>query len=190
MTIPTPRTWCGREWRGADSWSASGLWSSGRLREPVVSGAADEFLFSGAHQPRWAGLKHKSVDVRHARAVSGPFPNRRPPTWRGAADDAPDEGTDYSRVGAPLAYVDDDAVVLADGAELPFAYALVVPPLAEQDVVRTASSLSDGKWIRAGSRDLSEPGIRRRLRRWRRRSGRVAVSDGDAGGRADDQVPD
>ena len=109
-------------------------------------GAAYEFLFNVSYQLKKAGLK-KQVKLTyvtaepflghfgigglpHGESLLGMFLNR--------------EHID-ARVGGPIDHVAKDAVVLGDGTEVPFAYAMVVPPFLGQEVVRRAGTLSDEK---------------------------------------------
>ena len=109
-------------------------------------GAAYEFLFNTSYQLRKAGLK-KQVQLTyvtsepflghfgigglpHGESLLGMFLKR--------------EHID-AHVGGPIDHVAKDAVVLGDGTEVPFAYAMVVPPFLGQEVVRRAGTLSDEK---------------------------------------------
>jgi sulfide:quinone oxidoreductase len=46
------------------------------------------------------------------------------------------------RLGVSIAHVAEDAVVLADGTEIPSFYSMVVPPFVGQEVARTATGLA------------------------------------------------
>lgn len=105
-------------------------------------GAAYEFLFNTAYQLRKAGLTsrvrltyvtaepflgHFGIGgLPHGEALLGMFLSRQ-------KIDA--------RLGTALDHVAADAVVLADGTEIPSAYSMVIPPFVGQDVVRATAAL-------------------------------------------------
>jgi sulfide:quinone oxidoreductase len=109
-------------------------------------GAAYEFLFNTSYQLRKAGLKKRVTltyvtaepflghfgigGLPHGEALLGMFLRK--------------ENID-AHVGGPVDHIAEDAVVLGDGTEIPFAYAMVIPPFVGQEVVRRVGTLADDK---------------------------------------------
>jgi sulfide:quinone oxidoreductase len=109
-------------------------------------GAAYEFLFNTSYQLRKAGLKkrvkltyvtaepflgHFGIGgLPHGEALLGMFLRK--------------ENID-AHVGGPIDHIAEDAVVLGDGTEIPFAYAMVIPPFVGQEVVHRVGTLADDK---------------------------------------------
>ena len=50
-----------------------------------------------------------------------------------------------SRIAVGIDHIDDGAMILADGEQLPFAFAMVVPPFLGQDFLRDTPGLADPK---------------------------------------------
>ena len=109
-------------------------------------GAAYEYLFNVSHQLRKAGLKkqvrlsfvspepflgHFGIGgLPHGETLLGMFLKK--------------EGiTPHMDVG--VARVEEGRVVLADDEEIPFSYAMLVPPFLGQEPVRAATEIADAK---------------------------------------------
>ncbi len=108
-------------------------------------GAAYEFLFNAAYQLKKNGLKDK---VKLTYVTSEPFLGHfgiggLPHGEQLLGMFLKKEGID-AKVSVGMESVDTDAVTLADGSSVPFAYAMIVPPFVGQDVVKE-SVLSDDK---------------------------------------------
>ncbi len=109
-------------------------------------GAAYEYLFNISYQLKKAGLKK---DVRLTYVTAEPFLGHfgiggLPHGESLLGMFMRKEGIEV-RLNASMDRVDDGKVVLADGDELPFAYAMIVPPFKGQDVVKAATAISDDK---------------------------------------------
>lgn len=107
-------------------------------------GAAYEFLFNTSYQLRKAGLKAKVNlsyvtpepflghfgigGLPHGEALLGMFLKKEKIT---------------ARTQASIDHVAADAVVLADGTEIPSAYSMVIPPFEGQQVIRDNPALTD-----------------------------------------------
>jgi sulfide:quinone oxidoreductase len=109
-------------------------------------GAAYEFLFNTSYQLRKAGLK-KQVKLTYVTAEPflghfgiGGLPHGETLLGMFLRKEKID-----AHVGGPIDHIAEDAVVLGDGTEIPFAYAMVIPPFVGQEVVRRAGMLSDDK---------------------------------------------
>jgi len=109
-------------------------------------GAAYEFLFNTSYQLRKAGLK-KSVKLTYVTAEPflGHFGIGGLPHGEGLLGMFLNKERIGARVGAAMDHVADDAVVLTDGTEIPFRYAMIVPPFLGQEVIRATASISDEK---------------------------------------------
>jgi sulfide:quinone oxidoreductase len=109
-------------------------------------GAAYEFLFNVSYQLRRAGIK-KQVKLTYVTAEPflGHFGIGGLPHGESLLGMFLRKEHIDAHVGGPIAHVAKDAVVLGDGTEIPFAYAMVVPPFLGQEVVRRAGMLSDEK---------------------------------------------
>lgn len=110
-------------------------------------GAAYEFLFNMSYRLRKAGLK-KRVKLSYVSAEPfvghfgiGGLPHGEALLGMFLAKEKIDPRFDVS-----LGHIATDAVVLADGTEIPSAYSMVIPPFIGQEVVRSAPGLlSDAK---------------------------------------------
>ncbi len=109
-------------------------------------GAAYEFLFNTSYQLRKAGIK-KQVKLTYVTAEPflGHFGIGGLPHGEALLGMFLRKENIAAHVGGPIDHIAQDAVVLGDGTEIPFAYAMVVPPFVGQDVVRRAGMLSDDK---------------------------------------------
>ena len=109
-------------------------------------GAAYEFLFNTSYQLRRAGLK-KQVKLTYVTAEPflGHFGIGGLPHGESLLGMFLKKEKIDAHVGGPIDHVARDAVVLGDGTEVPFRYAMVVPPFVGQEVVRKAGLLSTDK---------------------------------------------
>jgi sulfide:quinone oxidoreductase len=109
-------------------------------------GAAYEFLFNVSHQLRKAGIK-RQVPLTYVTAEPflGHFGIGGLPHGESMLGMFLHKEKIDAHVGGPIDPIAKDAMVLGDGTEIPFAYAMVVPPFVGQDVVRRAGMLSDDK---------------------------------------------
>jgi sulfide:quinone oxidoreductase len=109
-------------------------------------GAAYEFLFNTSHQLRKAGIK-KQVKLSYVTAEPflGHFGIGGLPHGESLLGMFLRKEHIDAHVGGPIDHIASDAVVLGDGTEIPFAYAMVIPPFVGQEVVRRAGMLSDDK---------------------------------------------
>ena len=106
-------------------------------------GAAYEFLFNISHRLRKAGLKRQvKLTYVSAEPFLGPLRHRRAAARRDAARHVLQAEKIDTRSSVALDHVAADAVVLADGTEIPSRYTMVIPPFLGQDVARAASALS------------------------------------------------
>jgi sulfide:quinone oxidoreductase len=109
-------------------------------------GAAYEFLFNMSYQLRKAGLKRQvKLSYVTAEPFLGHFGIGGLPHGETLLGMFLKKEHIQPYVGVAMDHVAPDAVVLADGTEIPFAYAMVVPPFVGQEVVRKVSSLADEK---------------------------------------------
>lgn len=109
-------------------------------------GAAYEFLFNTAHQLRKAGL-HKRVGLTYVSAEPflGHFGIGGLPHGESLLRMFFDkEGIDL-QISTGIDHIDDGAIVLDDGMQLPFSFAMVVPPFLGQEFLRDADGLADEK---------------------------------------------
>jgi NADH dehydrogenase FAD-containing subunit len=109
-------------------------------------GAAYEFLFTTAYQLKKAGLKKK---VKLSYVTSEPFLGHfgiggLPHGEQLLGMFLKKEGI-TAITNVAMRHVDKDAVVLADGRELPFRYAVVVPPFVGQDFLKNVDGIADEK---------------------------------------------
>ncbi len=109
-------------------------------------GAAYEFLFNTAHQLKKAGL-HKDVTLTYV--TSEPFLGHfgiggLPHGEQLLGMFLKKEGI-RSRIAVGIDHIDDGAMILADGEQLPFSFAMVVPPFLGQDFLRDTPGLADPK---------------------------------------------
>ena len=109
-------------------------------------GAAYEFLFNTSYQLKKAGLK-KQVKLSYVTAEPflGHFGIGGLPHGESLLGMFLRKEHITAHVGGPIDHIAKDAVVLGDGTEVPFAYAMVIPPFLGQEVVRRAGMLSDEK---------------------------------------------
>jgi sulfide:quinone oxidoreductase len=108
--------------------------------------AAYEFLFNTSHQLRKAGIK-KQVNLSYVTAEPflGHFGIGGLPHGEALLGMFLKKERITAHVGTAIDHVAVDAVVLADGTEVPFRYAMIVPPFLGQEVVRRAANLADEK---------------------------------------------
>lgn len=109
-------------------------------------GAAYEFLFNTAYQLKKAGLRK---EAKLTYVTSEPFLGHfgiggLPHGERLLGMFLKKEGID-ARVSVGIDHVDDGAVVLADGEELPFAFSMIVPPFLGQEFLTRSDGLADDK---------------------------------------------
>ena len=109
-------------------------------------GAAYEFLFNTSYQLKKAGLK-KQVKLTYVTAEPflGHFGIGGLPHGEALLGMFVRKEHIDAHVGGPIDHIAKDAVVLGEGTEIPFSYAMVVPPFVGQEVVRRAGMLSDEK---------------------------------------------
>ncbi len=109
-------------------------------------GAAYEFLFNTSHQLRKAGLK-KQVKLTYVSAEPflGHFGIGGLPHGEALLGMFLRKEKIEARMGVSVDHVAKDALVLGDGSEVPFRFAMVVPPFLGQEVVRTTEAISDAK---------------------------------------------
>jgi len=109
-------------------------------------GAAYEFLFNTAHQLKRAGLR-KQVKLTYVTAE--PFLGHfgiggLPHGEQLLGMFLKKEGIE-ARLSTAIDHVADDALVLAGGEELPFAFGMVVPPFLGQEFLHLTEGLVDDK---------------------------------------------
>jgi sulfide:quinone oxidoreductase len=109
-------------------------------------GAAYEFLFNTAHQLRKAGL-HKQVKLTYVTAE--PFLGHfgiggLPHGEQLLGMFLKKEGID-TRISVGIDHIDQGALVLADGENLPFAFGMVIPPFLGQQFLNESNGLVDEK---------------------------------------------
>jgi sulfide:quinone oxidoreductase len=109
-------------------------------------GAAYEFLFNTAYRLRKAGL-HKQVTLSYVTSEPflGHFGIGGLPHGESLLGMFCRKENITAHVATALDHVAQDAVVLADGTELPSAFTMVIPPFLGQDVVRSNPLLADEK---------------------------------------------
>jgi NADH dehydrogenase FAD-containing subunit len=109
-------------------------------------GAAYEFLFNTSYQLKKAGLKK---DVKLTYVTSEPFlghfgigglPHGEELLGMFLKKEKIDAITDVS-----MDAVDNDAIHLSDGREVPFAFSMVVPPFVGQEFLKEAGGIADDK---------------------------------------------
>lgn len=105
-------------------------------------GAAYEFLFNTAYRLRKAGL-HKKVQLTYVTAEPflGHFGIGGLPHGEQLLGMFLRRQNIQAHLDASLDHIASDAVVLADGTEIPSKYSMVVLPFVGQQVARTASAL-------------------------------------------------
>jgi sulfide:quinone oxidoreductase len=107
-------------------------------------GAAYEYLFNVSYQLRKAGIK-KQVKLTYVTAEPylGHFGIDGMPTGEFMVDMFMKKESITGITNMAMEYVSKDAVKLADGRELPFKYAMVVPPFLGVDAVRSCDTISN-----------------------------------------------
>src|SRR6266702_4714867 len=109
-------------------------------------GAAYEFLFNTSHQLRKAGLRKKvPLTFVTAEPFVGHFGIGGLPGGEKLLNMFLKKEGITARTGVAFDEVTGDRIKLTDGTDVPFRYAMVVPPFAGQDVVRATPGLSDDK---------------------------------------------
>ncbi|TCN28325.1 sulfide:quinone oxidoreductase [Kribbella orskensis] len=109
-------------------------------------GAAYEFLFNTAHQLRKAGL-HNQVKLTYVTAE--PFLGHfgiggLPHGEQLLGMFLKKEGID-TRISVGIDHIDQGALVLADGENLPFRFSMVIPPFLGQQFLNESNGLVDEK---------------------------------------------
>ncbi len=109
-------------------------------------GAAYEFLFNMSYRLRKAGL-NKQVTLHYVTSEPflGHFGIGGLPHGESLLGLFMKKEHIHAHTNVALDHVASDALTLADGTEIPFAYAMVVPPFVGQEVVRRVESISDDK---------------------------------------------
>jgi len=109
-------------------------------------GAAYEFLFNTSYQLRKAGIK-KQVKLSYVTAEPflGHFGIGGLPHGEALLGMFLKKEKIEAHVGGPIDHIAKDAIVLGDGTEVPFKYAMVIPPFVGQEVIRKNALLSDEK---------------------------------------------
>ncbi len=109
-------------------------------------GAAYEFLFNTAYQLKRAGLASQvQLTYVTAEPFLGHFGIGGLPHGEQMLRMFLHRQGIESRISTSLDHVADDAVVLADGEELPFSFSMVVPPFLGQEFLRSTPGLTDDK---------------------------------------------
>jgi sulfide:quinone oxidoreductase len=109
-------------------------------------GAAYEFLFNTSYQLKKAGLKK---DVKLTYVTSEPFLGHfgiggLPHGEQLLGAFLKKEGIE-SRINVGIDHIDQGSIVLSGGEELPFAFAMVIPPFLGQDFLKDVDGLADDK---------------------------------------------
>ena len=109
-------------------------------------GAAYEFLFNTSYQLRKAGLK-KQVNLTYVTSEPflGHFGIGGLPHGESLLGMFFKKEKITARTEATVDHVAADALVLADGSEIPSAYSMVIPPFLGQQVIRDNPALTDEK---------------------------------------------
>jgi sulfide:quinone oxidoreductase len=109
-------------------------------------GAAYEFLFNTAHQLRKAKLQKKvSLTFVTAEPFVGHFGIGGLPGGEKLLNMFLNKEGITARTGVAFEEVTGDRIKLTDGTDVPFRYAMVVPPFAGQELIRATPGLSDDK---------------------------------------------
>ena len=112
-------------------------------------GAAYEFLFNTSHQLRKAGIKK---DVNLTYVTSEPFLGHFGIGGLPHGEQMLGMFLKKEKITAitnvATEYVDTDHIRLATGQEVPFSYAMVIPPFVGQDVVRETSLADDKGYVK------------------------------------------
>jgi sulfide:quinone oxidoreductase len=109
-------------------------------------GAAYEFLFNMSYRLRKAGLR-KQVTLSYVTAEPflGHFGIGGLPHGESLLGMFLKKERIQPRLGVAIGHVSAGALALTEGTEIPFSYAMVVPPFIGQEVVRKVPSLADEK---------------------------------------------
>jgi sulfide:quinone oxidoreductase len=106
-------------------------------------GAAYEFLFNISHQLRKSGLKRRvKLSYVSAEPQLGHFGIGGLPHGEALLGMFTKKERIETRVGVAIDHVAADALVLADGTELPSRYTMVVPPFLGQQVIADTPALA------------------------------------------------
>jgi NADH dehydrogenase FAD-containing subunit len=118
----------------------------GAAQGTTCYGAAYEYLFNVAYHLRKAGLK-KQVTVTYVTSEPfiGHFGVGGLPLGKTLLGTLLKKERIDTVTHAELASVEDGRVALADGRTVGFDYAMIVPPLVGQDVVRTCTDITDDR---------------------------------------------
>jgi NADH dehydrogenase FAD-containing subunit len=109
-------------------------------------GAAYEFLFNMSYRLRKAGLtKQVRLSYVTAEPFLGHFGIGGLPHGESLLGMFLKKERIRPYLGVAIDHVATDALALTDGTEIPFTYAMVVPPFVGQEVVRKVRSLADDK---------------------------------------------
>jgi sulfide:quinone oxidoreductase len=116
----------------------------GATQKASCFGAAYEFLFNTSYQLRKAGLHGK---VRLTYVTAEPFPGHFGINGMPGAEPlmgmfAGMQGI-HVETGQAMSEIRPDAIVLADGRELPYRFAMVLPPFRGQDFLAKTPDLVD-----------------------------------------------
>lgn len=154
-------------------------------------GAAYEFLFNTAHQLKKAGLDKQ---VKLTYVTSEPFLGHfgiggLPHGEQLLGMFLRKQGID-AKISVGIDTVEDGALMLADGSQVPFSYAMVVPPFVGQDFPQAGRRPRRRQGLHRGPRHLPDRQVRRRVRRRRRGRRRRALADADPCGDPEDRLPD
>lgn len=109
-------------------------------------GAAYEYLFNVSYQLKKAGLK-KQVKLSYVSAEPflGHFGIGGLPHGESLLGMFLRKEKIQPHLNVGMDHVDEGRVVLADGTNLDFAYAMIIPPFVGQPVVKAASDIADDK---------------------------------------------
>jgi sulfide:quinone oxidoreductase len=109
-------------------------------------GAAYEFLFNTAYRLKKAGLtKQVNLSYVTAEPFLGHFGIAGLPHGEALLGMFCRKERITARTATAIDHVAQDAVVLADGTEIPSAFSMIIPPFLGQDVVASNPLLSDEK---------------------------------------------
>lgn len=107
-------------------------------------GAAYEYLFNVSYQLKKAGIKKKvKMTYVTAEPYLGHFGIDGMPTGKFMVNMFMKKENIDSITNATMEYVDKDVVKLADGRELPYKYAMIVPPFLGVDAVKSNDKLAN-----------------------------------------------
>jgi sulfide:quinone oxidoreductase len=152
-------------------------------------GAAYEFLFNTSYRLRKAGLKKRvTLTYVSAEPFLGHFGIGGLPHGESLLGMFMKKEHISVRLNAEMDHVAADAVVLTDGTEIPFRYAMIVPPFIGQDVVAQEPGVGRREGLRARAGHLPEREVRRRVRGGDRGRGRRAMADRRPGGHPEDRL--